>query len=57
MRNRVHTATCADTSIEEVIVLEPFFGRDCDLVVWIEEGQHIFDVNMDWVAYLSVGHA
>lgn len=28
-----------------------------DLVGWLDEGRHVFDTNMNWVAYLSGGQA
>jgi len=33
------------------------FDKDCDLVGWIDPNRHIFDTNMNWVAYISGGHA
>ncbi|THV31193.1 4-fold beta flower protein [Rhizobium rosettiformans] len=32
------------------------FNRNCELVGWIEPDEHIFDTDMNWVAYLSGGH-
>lgn len=37
--------------------MEPLFDANCDLVGWIEPGEHIFDTDMNWVAYISNGHA
>ena len=38
-------------------MLFPLFDKDCDLVAWIHPGEHIFSVDMDWVAYLANDHA
>ena len=35
----------------------PLFNKDCDLVGWIDPMSHIFDTEMNWVAYLAGGHA
>ncbi len=37
--------------------MEPLYDSNVDLVGWIEPGWHIWDTNMDWVAYISGGHA
>ena len=37
--------------------MKPLFNKDCNLVGWIDPGNHIFDTNMNWVAYISNGHA
>ena len=36
--------------------MQPLFGSNCDWVGWIS-GEHIFDTDMNWVAYLTDGHA
>ncbi|GAH33871.1 unnamed protein product, partial [marine sediment metagenome] len=36
--------------------MEPLFDKDCELVGWIDPMRHIFDTNMNWVAYISNGH-
>lgn len=33
------------------------FDKDCDLVGWIEPDRHLFDADMNWVAYISGGNA
>lgn len=38
-------------------MLYPLFDKECDLVGWISPGQHIFDTDMEWVAYISRNHA
>ena len=38
-------------------MLKPLFDRNCELIGWIEPGKHIFNCNMDWIAYISRGHA
>jgi hypothetical protein len=37
--------------------MEPLYESNVNLVGWIEPGWHIWDTNMDWVAYISGGHA
>jgi hypothetical protein len=37
--------------------VDPLFDKKCNLVGWIEPENHIFDLEMNWVAYLSGGHA
>lgn len=36
--------------------MTPLFSPDCDLVGWKQDGNHIFDTDMNWVAYISNGH-
>ncbi|MGG3758198.1 4-fold beta flower protein [Bacillus anthracis] len=38
-------------------MLYPLFDSDINHVGWIEPGEHIFDTNMNWVAYISDNHA
>ena len=38
-------------------MLQPLFSKDSELVGWIEPGQHIFDPEMEWVAYIALTHA
>lgn len=38
-------------------MLFALFDKDCDLVGWINPDSHIFNTDMDWVAYISNGHA
>ena len=38
-------------------MLKPLFDKDSELVAWIDPDKHIFDTDMDWVAYISNGHA
>ena len=37
----------------EVGMLLPLFDKDCDLVAWIDPGKSIFDLDMNWVAYIA----
>lgn len=37
--------------------MEPLFDQNCECVGWVDPTQHIFDVDLNWVAYLSAGHA
>lgn len=37
--------------------MEPLFDKDCELVGWIDPMRHIFDTDVNWVAYISNGHA
>lgn len=34
----------------------PLFDKNCDLVGWLELGEHIFDTEMNWVGYISGGN-
>ena len=38
-------------------MLHPLFDCNCELIGWIEPDCHIFDTNMNWIAYISGGHA
>ena len=38
-------------------MLFALFDEDCDLVGWIDPENHIYNTDMDWVAYLAYGHA
>ena len=38
-------------------MLKPLFDKNSELIGWIEPGKHIFNHNMDWIAYISRGHA
>ena len=38
-------------------MLHPLFDCNCELIGWIEPDCHIFDTNMNWIAYISAGHA
>ena len=38
-------------------MLYALFDKDCDLVGWINPGEHIFDTDMDWVAFIANNHA
>ena len=35
----------------------PLFDKDSELVGWTDPGKHIFDQDMNWVAYISHNHA
>jgi hypothetical protein len=38
--------------------MKPLFNKDSELVGWMNDNhEHIFDTNMNWVAYISNGHA
>jgi hypothetical protein len=37
--------------------MEPLYDVNVNLVGWIDPGQHIFDTNLDWAAYVSGGDA
>ena len=37
--------------------MEPLFDSDCELVGWLDPLRHIFDTDLNWVAFISVGHA
>lgn len=38
-------------------MLKPLFNNNSELVAWIRPNEHIFNRDMEWVAYLSNGHA
>lgn len=35
-------------------MLKPLFDKNCKLIAWIEPNEHIFDTNMNWIAYISM---
>lgn len=37
--------------------MTPLFTPDCVLVGWLEDNEHIFDTNLNWVAFVDDGHA
>jgi hypothetical protein len=37
--------------------LAPLYDARVNLVGWMEVGEHIFDTNLKWLAYISDGHA
>jgi hypothetical protein len=37
--------------------MEPLYDLNSELVGWIEADEHIFGLNMDWLAFLALGHA
>lgn len=37
--------------------MEPLFNKDSELVGWMDSSLHIFDTNLNWVAYIYGGHA
>lgn len=37
--------------------MEPLFNQNCELVGWMRLDEHIFDLDMNWVAYISNNHA
>lgn len=37
--------------------MTPLFDNECNLVGWMDPGKHIFDTDMDWVAFIANGHA
>lgn len=37
--------------------MEPLFDKDSELVGWIDSSLHIFDSDLNWVAYINSGHA
>ena len=37
--------------------MEPLFDRHCELVAWVDPLHHIFDTEMNWIAYISGGQA
>jgi hypothetical protein len=43
--------------VNDVDRLEPLFDLHSNMVGWILPGRHVFDRQMNWVAYLSEGHA
>jgi hypothetical protein len=41
--------------VKEAIV-EQLRDQNNELVGWMRLGEHIFDVDMNWIAYISNGH-
>ena len=37
--------------------MEPLFDENCELVGWMDPMRHIFDTDLNWVAYVSGGQA
>ncbi|WP_419183297.1 4-fold beta flower protein [Pseudomonas monteilii] len=37
-------------------MLYPLFDQNCELIGWMDPGRHIFDTDMNWIAYLSSNH-
>jgi hypothetical protein len=37
--------------------MQPLFDRECELVAWLDPLRNIFDTQMNWVAFISSGHA
>lgn len=37
-------------------MLYPLFDRECTLVAWIDPNRHIFNTDMQWIAYISSNH-
>jgi hypothetical protein len=38
-------------------MLKPLYNKECDLVGWLDPERHIFGTTLNWVAYISDGHA
>lgn len=36
--------------------MKPIFSPNSELVGWNQDNKHIFDINMNWVAYIANGH-
>jgi hypothetical protein len=53
----VSQLSCDPSELQGEKMLFPLFDKDCDLVAWISPNAHIFDTDMNWVAYISNGHA
>lgn len=32
--------------------MEPLFDKNCSLVAWIEDYKYIFDIHMNWIAFV-----
>ncbi|WP_376786134.1 4-fold beta flower protein [Stutzerimonas kunmingensis] len=45
------------TYLQRRAMLLPLFDKDCDLVGWILPGEHIFDTQLNWLAFITDGHA
>ncbi len=37
--------------------MEPLFDMDCELVGWVDVGRNVFNLDLEWVAYISHDHA
>ena len=37
-------------------MLDPLFDNNSDLVAWVNPGRYIFDLNLEWTAYISSGN-
>jgi len=37
-------------------MIDPLFDRNLHLVGWIDPNRHIFDLDLNWVAYISGGN-
>ncbi len=44
------------TAINWEEYMTPLFDQNCDLAAWFEPGRHIFDPDMNWVAFEANGH-
>lgn len=38
-------------------MLFPLFDKDCEHIGWIDPGKHIFDTDMNWVAFIINNNA
>ncbi len=38
-------------------MIYPLFDKNSNLVTWVKDNEHIFDTNMQWVAFIEKGHA
>lgn len=38
-------------------MLKSLFDNICELIGWIEPNNHIYDIDMNWIAYISNNHA
>jgi hypothetical protein len=38
-------------------MLHPLFDKNLSLIAWIKPGEHIFNIKMEWIAYISKNHA
>lgn len=38
-------------------MLQPLFDKNSELIGWVDPGKHIFNTNMEWIAYLSQGQS
>lgn len=37
-------------------MLDPLFDKYCNLVGWIDLGRHIFDLDLNWIAFVNSGN-